>query len=106
MVNAAIVGLGWWGKNIVTAVQGKERRLRFVRGVTKEIAAARPSPRSMVFRCALTSMRCSPIRTSSGRAGDAAFAARRPDRAAATGRQARVLRKAAVAEAAPTRSAR
>ena len=38
MVKAAIVGLGWWGKNIVNAVQGKSTHLRFTRGVTKEIA--------------------------------------------------------------------
>ncbi len=38
MVNAAIIGLGWWGKNIVNAVQGKSTRLKFVRGVTKELA--------------------------------------------------------------------
>ncbi len=38
MVNAAIVGLGWWGKNIVNAVQGKSPLLKFVRGVTKELA--------------------------------------------------------------------
>ena len=37
MVNAAIIGLGWWGKNIVKAVQGKSTQLKFVRGVTKEI---------------------------------------------------------------------
>ncbi|MCX7135559.1 MAG: Gfo/Idh/MocA family oxidoreductase [Proteobacteria bacterium] len=37
VVNAAIIGLGWWGKNIVKAVQGKCTQLRFVRGVTKEI---------------------------------------------------------------------
>ncbi|MEO7727317.1 MAG: Gfo/Idh/MocA family oxidoreductase [Burkholderiales bacterium] len=37
MVNAAIVGLGWWGKNIVNAVQGKCPQLKFVRGVTKEL---------------------------------------------------------------------
>lgn len=36
MLNAAIIGLGWWGKNIVTAVQGKSDRLRFVRGVSLE----------------------------------------------------------------------
>jgi predicted dehydrogenase len=30
--------LGWWGKNIVNAVHGKSTKLRFVRGVTKEIA--------------------------------------------------------------------
>jgi predicted dehydrogenase len=36
MINAAIVGLGWWGKNIVNAVQGKSDRVRFVRGVSIE----------------------------------------------------------------------
>lgn len=36
MINAAIVGLGWWGKNLVNAVQGKSDRLRFVRGVSVE----------------------------------------------------------------------
>ena len=33
MIDAAIIGLGWWGKNIVNAVQGRTNRLRFVRGV-------------------------------------------------------------------------
>lgn len=36
MIKAAIVGLGWWGRNIVDAVQGKSDRLRFVRGVSVE----------------------------------------------------------------------
>ena len=36
MINAAIVGIGWWGKNIVNAVQDKSERLRFIRGVSKE----------------------------------------------------------------------
>ena len=36
MINAAIVGLGRWGKAIVEAVQGKSERLRFVRGVSQE----------------------------------------------------------------------
>ena len=36
MINAAIVGLGRWGKAIVESVQGKNERLRFVRGVSKE----------------------------------------------------------------------
>ena len=26
MISAAIVGLGWWGRNIVQAVQGKSER--------------------------------------------------------------------------------
>ena len=36
MIDAAIIVLGWWGKNIVNAVQAKSERLRFVRGVSKE----------------------------------------------------------------------
>ena len=36
MINAAIVGLGWWGQKIVNAVQGKSTRIRFSRGVSKE----------------------------------------------------------------------
>jgi len=42
MINAAIIGLGWWGKNIVQCVQGKSGKLRFVHGVSKEIDAALP----------------------------------------------------------------
>jgi len=36
MIDAAVVGLGRWGKNIVESVQGKSKRLRFIRGVSKE----------------------------------------------------------------------
>lgn len=36
MLNAAIIGLGWWGKNLVAAVQDKSERIRFVHGVSKE----------------------------------------------------------------------
>ncbi len=36
MVNAAVIGLGRWGKSLVGAVQGRSTRLRFVHGVTKE----------------------------------------------------------------------
>jgi len=35
-LDAAIVGLGRWGKAIVEAVQGKSPHLRFVRGVSRE----------------------------------------------------------------------
>ncbi len=41
MINAAIVGLGRWGKNIVNAVQGKSERLRFTHGVVRRPDAAR-----------------------------------------------------------------
>jgi len=36
MIDAAVIGLGRWGKNIVESVQGKSQRLRFIRGVSKE----------------------------------------------------------------------
>jgi len=36
MINAAVIGLGRWGKSLVNAVQGKSTRLRFVHGVSKE----------------------------------------------------------------------
>jgi predicted dehydrogenase len=36
MIDAAVIGLGRWGKNIVEAAQGKSKRLRFIRGVSKE----------------------------------------------------------------------
>jgi predicted dehydrogenase len=38
MINAAIVGVGWWGQKIVTAVQGKSEHFHFIRGVSKEPA--------------------------------------------------------------------
>jgi predicted dehydrogenase len=40
MINAAIIGLGWWGKNIVNCVQGRSTKLRFVHGVSKEMGQA------------------------------------------------------------------
>ena len=46
MLNAGIVGLGWWGRNIVQAVQGKSERIRFVHAVTKEPESARDLVRS------------------------------------------------------------
>jgi predicted dehydrogenase len=36
MLEAAIIGLGWWGKRIVNSVQGRSAHLRFVQGVTQE----------------------------------------------------------------------
>lgn len=33
MIDAAIVGLGWWGRYIVSSLQGKSDRIRFVRAI-------------------------------------------------------------------------
>lgn len=35
MINAAIVGLGWWGKTLVEAVQGESNDIRFTAGATR-----------------------------------------------------------------------
>jgi predicted dehydrogenase len=41
MLNAAIVGLGWWGRELVRSVQGSSPRIGFSRAVTLEPEAAR-----------------------------------------------------------------
>jgi predicted dehydrogenase len=38
MINAAIVGLGWWGKTIVESVQGSSGDIRFVAGATRTVS--------------------------------------------------------------------
>jgi len=40
MIRAAIVGLGWWGRTIVDAVQGKSQQITFVAGNTRTRAKA------------------------------------------------------------------
>jgi hypothetical protein len=35
MIDAAIVGLGWWGKTLVESVQGSSDQIRFVAGATR-----------------------------------------------------------------------
>lgn len=54
MINAAIVGLGWWGKNIADAVQGKSTKLRFVHGVTQELDATREYAKAKGFKLSAT----------------------------------------------------
>lgn len=41
MINAAIVGLGRWGQNLVNHVQGKSDKIRFTAGVTRTVDKAR-----------------------------------------------------------------
>jgi predicted dehydrogenase len=41
MLNAAIVGLGWWGRELVRSVQGSSPRIAFSRAVTLEPDLAR-----------------------------------------------------------------
>jgi predicted dehydrogenase len=41
MIDAAIIGLGRWGKGFVEAVQGKSARLRFIRGVDRGVEKIR-----------------------------------------------------------------
>ena len=37
MINAALIGMGWWGKNIAQSVQHKSKQIHFSLGITKEI---------------------------------------------------------------------
>ena len=41
MIDAAIVGLGWWGRILVEAVQGRSSHLRFVRACVRDIDKSR-----------------------------------------------------------------
>jgi len=41
MINAALIGLGRWGQNLVRSVQGASERIRFVRGVVRHPEAVR-----------------------------------------------------------------
>lgn len=54
MIKAAIVGLGWWGKSIADAVQGKSQKLRFIHGVTQELDATRDYATQKGFRLSAT----------------------------------------------------
>src|SRR5262245_58225141 len=38
MINAAIVGLGWWGKTLVESVQGASDVIRFRAGVVRTVS--------------------------------------------------------------------
>jgi predicted dehydrogenase len=38
VINAAIVGLGWWGRTLVESVQGTSDRMRFVAGATRTVS--------------------------------------------------------------------
>src|SRR5690242_2442442 len=49
MLNAAIIGLGWWGKELVRSVQGTSPLIRFTRGVTLEPELARDFAAEMKF---------------------------------------------------------
>jgi predicted dehydrogenase len=49
MINAAIVGLGRWGRALVDSVQGKSDAIRFVAGQTRTRAAAEDFARDKAF---------------------------------------------------------
>jgi predicted dehydrogenase len=49
MLNAAIIGLGWWGKELVRSVQGSSTLIRFTRGVTLEPELVKDFANEMKF---------------------------------------------------------
>ena len=38
MINAAIVGMGWWGRTLVESVQNDSSVIRFVAGATRTVS--------------------------------------------------------------------
>ena len=40
MIKAAIIGLGWWGQHIVSTLQNKSEKIRFVRAVDLNLEAS------------------------------------------------------------------
>ena len=59
MIDASIVGLGRWGRNLVESIQGKSTRMRFVRAVdpaegARAFAAARGMPLDAEFDAVLS----------------------------------------------------
>ena len=49
MINAAIIGLGRWGQNLVNSVQGKSDAIRFVAGATRTVGKAEAYAREKGF---------------------------------------------------------
>ena len=81
MINAAIVGLGRWGQNLVNSVQGKSDKIRFVAGVLRHPENAREYARAAgahAARATSTKVLADPG-DRRDRARDAAHRARRAD---------------------------
>jgi predicted dehydrogenase len=49
MINAAIIGLGRWGQNLVNSVQGKSDAIRFVAGALRDVSKAAAYAREKGF---------------------------------------------------------
>jgi predicted dehydrogenase len=49
MLNAAIIGLGWWGRELVQSIQGRSNLIRVTRGVTLEPELAQSYASKMNF---------------------------------------------------------
>ena len=49
MINAAIVGLGRWGRNLVDSVQGRSDAIRFVAGAVRDTAKSEAYAREKGF---------------------------------------------------------
>jgi predicted dehydrogenase len=49
MLNAAIIGLGWWGRELVSSIQGRSQLVHVTRGVTLEPELAQDFAAKMSF---------------------------------------------------------
>ena len=49
MIDAAIIGLGRWGQNLVNSIQGKSEKIRIVAGATRTPSKAADYARTQGF---------------------------------------------------------
>ena len=49
MINAAIIGLGRWGQNLVNSIQGRSGKIRIVAGATRTVSKAADYARQQGF---------------------------------------------------------
>jgi len=63
MMRTAVVGLGWWGRYMVNALQG-DSHLEVVAGMDVNLDAAQDLAKNSICRCLMTTSRCWMIRTS------------------------------------------
>lgn len=62
MIDAGIVGLGWWGNRLIESVQGKSDRIRFIHGVARDPATKQEVARrhGLLLSPTLTDMMANP----------------------------------------------
>jgi len=94
MLNTAIVGLGWWGKNLVKAARDIGAPMKFVRGVTLEPDSVRDFAAEHQIQIGTSFAEVLADRNVQAVLLATPHSAHRAQRSGGGGRQAHLLRKA------------